>query len=511
MKKTNDEKTEFEDISGDSIPDGVGGALSRFFRFTLKPFFLRNRRRNLKRFIVAGVLVLVAGIIAGISYVQRVLSLIDYDAGIDFDPDAVIDDVIEEDPDYSSMYDVTDAGTLNELLRSWALNGGEKLSSKNVINVLLVGCDNESGAVTSKADSTSRSDSMMLVSVNKKTKKITINSFLRDSYTYMDINGSERFDKTNHSYVWGGPAALIEVLENNYKIEIDHYVSINYASFVKVIDELGGVTVAVTEEEAKYMNDTTHFNDFKSGKAVTLDGQHALIFCRIRYIDNEVERTRRQRDVVSALIKSTKSVSVSQINSLLETFLPYVSTNYSKADIISLGTQAIAGKWMNYEIEHHVEPAEEFRRDCYTKTWSSSFRNPLFVWIVDYTLAARELQNSLYGTTNIVVDEETHKSVFGSLSAKPSASSGSYSGNSGNYSYNYNYTPATQPVQESTRRGIFDVEITVPPREDREEITLPRLRKKKRNTTEATTGLPDYSGYDDAGGNDNLSPAYSWD
>ena len=97
--------------------------------------------------------------------------------------------------------------------KSWATNGGEHIYSKRVINILLIGEDDEDGS--------HRSDSTMLVSVNTKTKKITITSFLRDSYTYMDINGSERYDKTNHSYGWGGAAELMEVLSNNYKIKID--------------------------------------------------------------------------------------------------------------------------------------------------------------------------------------------------------------------------------------------------------------------------------------------------
>ena len=69
---------------------------------------------------------------------------------------------------------------------------------------------------------------------------------------------------------------------NNYKIEIDHYVTINFSAFTKAINAVGGVNVPVTEKEAKFMNDTTHFDDFKSGDSVHLDGAHALIFSRIR-------------------------------------------------------------------------------------------------------------------------------------------------------------------------------------------------------------------------------------
>lgn len=419
--KSKKDGNRFEDITSYSRPSSVRGGASHFFRYKVKPFFMRNKKRNLKMILSLCVCLVLTGVVCLGVYMQKMLGLIDYDPGFINNPDATFED-LEEDISYRSMHDITDADSLKGMLREWALNGGEKLHSKNVVNVLLLGCDYEDG--------TSRSDSMILVSVNRKTKKITLVSFLRDSYTYMDINGSERYDKTNHSYAWGGPATLIEILENNYKIEIDHYVSIDYASFIGVINELGGVRVKVTESEAKYMNRTTHFNDFQSGDSVLLDGERALIFCRIRYNDSEVERTRRQRDVITAIIKSTIGTSLGQLDNALETFLPYVKTNYRKSDIVSLGTQAISQQWMGYTIEHIVQPSEDFRREAYSNTWSKPHGSPLFIWVIDYPLAARELQTALYGTSNIEINEATHHSAFNLLSAdySPTYDSGNSSG-----------------------------------------------------------------------------------
>lgn len=400
------QKTKFEDVTSYSKPDDVKGTLSHFFRYRFKPFFFKNKKRNLKAIMTVFICLVLAGTACLGVYFQKMLLLIDYDPGNIGNPDATFAD-IEDDVSYESMHDITDANSLRDLIRSWALNGGEKLQSKNVVNVLLLGCDNEDGS--------SRSDSMILVSVNKKTQTISLVSFLRDSYTYMNIDGSERYDKTNHAYVWGGPAVVIETLENNYKIEIDHYVSIDYASFIAVINELGGVRVAVTDAEARYMNRTTRFDDFESGDAVLLDGDHALIFSRIRYLDSEVERTRRQREVITSIIHSTMGANMSTLNDALTTFLPYVKTNFRNSEIISLGTQAISQQWMRYTIVNVVQPSEAMRREAYTQTWSS---NHLFVWVIDYPMAARELQTALYGTSNIQIDEATHNSAFNLLSAE---------------------------------------------------------------------------------------------
>lgn len=391
----------FEDISSHSAPKGLKNKLKYFNDFKLRPFFLRNKKRNLKAILsVVICLVLVFSAVGG-AYIRKIFSLINYNEGHQGNPDATFATEYEEDISFETIYDIEGAENLKDLIKSWATNNGEHLYSKNVINVLLIGEDNEDGSA--------RSDSTMLVSVNTKTKKITICSFLRDSYTYMDINGSERYDKTNHSYSWGGPAKLMEVLSNNYKIKIDHYVSINYASFIAAVDALGGISVPVTESEASYMNRTTKLKGFESGENVLLDGQHALVYARIRKLDSEVERTRRQRELISSLIQNVKSSSLSDLNNAIQTFLPYVTTNFSTSEILSLGTKAITDGWLKYEITSTVMPDEEFRMSA---KGFRTYTGYLDVWIVDYIKAARSLQLLLFDNTNIEINPETHISAI---------------------------------------------------------------------------------------------------
>ena len=232
---------------------------------TFKQFFMDNNKRNLKITITVVCVVLALAIIGGGIYIGNKLGLITIDHGSNGDPEGTF----APEEQFDAMYDVSDASSIDSLITAWAKNGGAKYSSKNIINVLLLGVDSETG----KAEG-GRSDAIILLSLNKKTKTITLVSFLRDCYTYMNINGSERCCKTNHAYFWGGPAALIETLENNYKIEIDHYISVDFKSFPKLIDSLGGVSVPIEPYEADYINrTTTKIKKITSGDSVKLSGR----------------------------------------------------------------------------------------------------------------------------------------------------------------------------------------------------------------------------------------------
>ncbi len=450
MGENNKRPGKFEDISSYSTPKGFKNKLKYFMDFKFKPFFLKNQKRNLKAILSIFICLILVISAAGGAYIRKMLSLINVSSGDFGNPDATFAEEIQNEDEamsFNTIADIQSADSIKELLKAWATNGGEKIYNKKVINVLLIGEDDEDGS--------HRSDSTMLVSVNTKTKKITITSFLRDSYTYMNINGHERYDKTNHSYAWGGAATLMQVLSDNYKIKIDHYVSINYQSFKSAVDALGGVTVPITEKEARFMNRTTRVKGFESGENVLLNGERALIYARIRKLDSEVERTRRQREVISSVIRNVKASSLSDLNYAIETFLPYITTNYSSGEILSLGMQALSEGWLKYDIVSQVMPTEELR---YGVKGFRTYTGNLDVWIVDYIKAARELQLGLYGQTNIEINPMTHISAI-DLAKGTSASSGNYSDN-GDYSYEETteeYEPHYYTQEESTtKKSIFN-------------------------------------------------------
>lgn len=333
--------------------------------------------------ILAIILVLTATL--GI-FVSQKLGLM----GDNFD-DVEYDDTIYDDGEFADIDIDIGSADFKQALKDWATQGNEnKMSSKNVINVLLVGAD--------KGTNSGNTDVMMLISLNKKTKQLKLVSFFRDSYLYVDSPRGAYCTKLNATFSMGGPECLVETIENNYKIEIDNYVMVNFESFKEIVNAMGGVTVDVQKYEADY-NYTKFKIKLPYGDDVTLNGEQALCFCRIRGCDadGDVSRTRRQRQVIESIIDKVKSASIGDLNKYIDILLPYVDTGYSKTQILSLGVQAVTGKWFNYERTQLQMPDEECRTSGSANAW---------IWVVDYQLAAHKLQNELYGQSNITINED---------------------------------------------------------------------------------------------------------
>ncbi len=216
------------------------------------------------------------------------------------------------------------------------VEGIELTSDRNVRNILLIGCDKANGG-------SSRSDSIMIASVNKKTGKITVCSILRDTHLYIPGN---REAKVNSAYAWGGANLLIQTIEHNFGIKIDDYATVNFEMFTALVDGLGGVDVEVTENEADYINNRHRYGNekkpdtFESGESVHLNGYQALWYSRIRKLDSDFMRTQRQRKVISAIVsKAKKQVNPIGIFGLVSTakeVAPYIETTLSTGDFWSL-------------------------------------------------------------------------------------------------------------------------------------------------------------------------------
>ncbi|MBQ7689373.1 MAG: LCP family protein [Clostridia bacterium] len=275
---------------------------------------------------------------------------------------------------------------LSSILKDWATNSTENsiMYQENVINFLLMGIDATGG----------NSDVIMMVTLNDNTKKIYLTSFMRDSYTYIQAPNGSSYAKVNAAYGNGGAACLVQTIENDYKIRIDHYVSVNFSSFSAIVDAIGGVSVPVKQYEAEAMGNLGTWGD-----NVKLNGEQALMYCRIRYCDSDgdVSRTRRQRQFINALIDRCKELSVSQLTDVVSMLMPYVKTDCSAGKIISLGTKALVNRWYEYETVSLTMPAPDFRMDYLGNAW---------VWIVDYPAAAQYLQTTIYGETNIKLNAD---------------------------------------------------------------------------------------------------------
>ena len=163
----------------------------------------------------------------------------------------------------------------------------------DIINILLIGQDRR------EDETRARSDSMILCTFHKSEKKLTMTSFLRDTYVKIPGYGQNRI---NVAYAAGGMSLLNKTLENNFGIHIDGNVEVDFYQFADIVDLLGGVEVDLRNDEAQWVNRETG-SSLSEGTNL-LNGQQALAYARIRKLDadGDFSRTNRQRKVITALL-----------------------------------------------------------------------------------------------------------------------------------------------------------------------------------------------------------------
>jgi polyisoprenyl-teichoic acid--peptidoglycan teichoic acid transferase len=224
-------------------------------------------------------------------------------------------------------------------------------TSKHITNIALFGLDqrnlNEAG----------RSDSIMILSIDKAHKKIKVTSIMRD--TYVNISG-RGMNKINAAYALGGPQLAIRTLNENFNLNIQHFVTVNFFSLEKIIDALGGVEIDVKNSEITHINKYTREVaklDGKQAKQVTtagmqtLNGMQAVAYSRIRAVGNDFERTERQRRVLTSLFDKIQEAGVVKYPSLVNELLPFVQTSMSRNDILKTGTDVLTSGIKTLEQE----------------------------------------------------------------------------------------------------------------------------------------------------------------
>ena len=214
-------------------------------------------------------------------------------------------------------------------------------NANKITNIALFGVDTSDG-------STGRSDSIMIATVDTDHNKLKLTSIMRDSYVYIEGYGN---DKINHAYAYGGPELAIRTINENFGLNIEDFVSVNFSSLPKVINILGGIDIEITEDELQYINkyiDNINAKEGTSSPHISyagvqhLDGTQALAYSRIRYTSGgDYKRTERQRTVLNALFNKLSSTSIGSMNSLVNEILPYVQTSLNTTDILSLGTKIL--------------------------------------------------------------------------------------------------------------------------------------------------------------------------
>ena len=173
----------------------------------------------------------------------------------------------------------------------------------------------------------SRSDCIVIASINHDKKEIKLVSVYRD--TYLKITGRS-LDKVNHAYWYGGPALSLSTLNTNLDLNITEFVTVNFEATKDIIDAIGGVEITVTDAEAK------RIPGLEKGGTYLLSGEQALAYGRIRKIDNDYVRTERMRTVISTAFEKVKTKNITELNKLVDMLLPEVYTNIEEKEIISL-------------------------------------------------------------------------------------------------------------------------------------------------------------------------------
>lgn len=228
------------------------------------------------------------------------------------------------------------------------VDASQLVSDAQVKNILLLGVDARSG----DNQETSRSDVMMLVSVDSKHNCIKMTSFLRDTWVYIPTLGQNQ--RLNAACSSGGYQGVVDAIEYNFGVAVDGYAVVDFEMFKVLVDSLGGVEIDVTKEEAKEV--TKHKKRYgnvvlEKGKH-NLTGEQALAYCRIRKIDSDFGRTQRQRTVMSAILSKAKR-SPLKLYSMASKSAPYVETNLSKSELMSIGFGAvknIGGEYLQNKV-----------------------------------------------------------------------------------------------------------------------------------------------------------------
>lgn len=213
----------------------------------------------------------------------------------------------------------------------------------DILNIAFFGLD------ARNPDYASRSDTIMVVSIDRKSQKVKVTSLMRDMYIPIPGKGDNRI---NAAYAFGGPALAVKTINSSFGLDIRNFVTVNFFGLEKLIDKVGGIEIDVKKSEVPYINagvsevarleKDNKFTFVKQPGIQTLNGRQAVAYARIRYTGNsDYERTERQRRVVDQLFKKIKAQGPLKLPGIIDSLLPYVETSLSNGEILSLAQEAI--------------------------------------------------------------------------------------------------------------------------------------------------------------------------
>ena len=220
----------------------------------------------------------------------------------------------------------------------------EQKVSKGYHNIALFGVDARDGQLGRGT----RSDTIIIASINLDTQEIKLVSVFRD--TYLNLS-NDTYNKCNAAYAQGGPEQAISMLNMNLDLDITDYVTVGFGGLIDSIDALGGIEMEIQDAEISHLNNYqltmaeelgVDYTPIEHSGKQLLNGMQATAYCRIRYTKgDDFRRAERQRDVLTAMVEKAKEASVSSLKEMVTAILPEVETSLGVNDIVSvLGTVA---------------------------------------------------------------------------------------------------------------------------------------------------------------------------
>ncbi len=253
----------------------------------------------------------------------------------------------------------------------------------SITNIALYGID------TRTHDDQGHADATMILSIDKKHNKLKLISILRD--TQVEIEGYGKA-KITTSYWWGGAPLAIKTLNQNFDLNVRDYVRVNFDQLADLIDALGGVDIEVTQEELEEINFHMHGidiydKDLTQTGMVTLNGDQAVSYARIRNIGTDMARANRQQEVLAAMLGKVDSMGVTDYPGLIKELSPLVTTSLDYGEMISLASILVN----NPELETYTIPGEE------EDAWGGE-DNGAWVWKYDLEAAGEHIHRIIYET-----------------------------------------------------------------------------------------------------------------
>ena len=238
--------------------------------------------------------------------------------------------------------------TINEEVAEIMQEEETETTAKGYHNIALFGVDARDGELGKGT----RSDTIIIASINQDTQEIRLVSVFRD--TFLNL-GNDSYNKCNAAYAQGGPEQAISMLNANLDLDITDYVTVGFGGLIDSVNALGGIEMDVTKAEISHLNNyqltmaeelgVDYIPVEQSGKQL-LNGMQATAYCRIRYTKgDDFRRAERQRDVLTAMMEKAKTASVGELTEMVNAILPEVETSLGVNDILS-----VLGSVAGYDI-----------------------------------------------------------------------------------------------------------------------------------------------------------------